>query len=193
MAKQENAAVCRWTWNRWGAAALAAALAWIPGSPAAQKIPRADSVVKPKSYVSADMVPRGMAFEIAVVAEVAPGFHINSNRPNEDYLIPTEVKAETPAGIQLQGTTYPKAKSQKFEFSDTKLAVYDGRVVVVLKLGVALDAPLGAMKIPMTLKYQACNDYACLPPVKLPVSAELSILVAGAKARFVNQQIFQRK
>jgi len=172
--------------------AVVTALAVVGGAPG-QKPPKADSVVKPKAYVSADIVPRGMGFEVGVVAEIAEGFHINSNKPNEEYLIPTALEAGTPAGMRVTGTTYPKAKQQKFEFSDTKLAVYDGRILVRMKMGVELDAPLGPVKIPLTLKYQACDDSTCLPPVKLALSAEVTVAAAGAKARFVNQEIFKSK
>ena len=40
------------------------------------------------------------------------------------------------------------------------------------------------------LRYQACNDRACLPPVKLPVTAELQIAAAGAKAVAQHPNVF---
>ena len=47
--------------------------------------------------------------------------------------------------------------------------------------------------IPLTLRYQACNDVACLPPVKLALEADVVIAAAGAKAVPVNQKIFSGK
>src|SRR5580693_5371814 len=69
--------------------------------------PAAASVLQPQAYVSLQPVPRGRAFEIAVVAKVSPGFHINAHMPSEDYLIPTKVTAELPPGVLLVETTYP--------------------------------------------------------------------------------------
>ncbi len=53
--------------------------------------PAAASVLQPQAYVSLQPVPRGRAFQIAVVAKISPGFHINAHVPSEDYLIPTKI------------------------------------------------------------------------------------------------------
>ena len=59
--------------------------------------PAAASVLQPQAYVSLQPVPRGRAFlQIAVVAKISPGFHINAHVPSEDYLIPTKILADTP-------------------------------------------------------------------------------------------------
>jgi hypothetical protein len=42
----------------------------------------------------------------------------------------------------------------------------------------------------MMLRYQACNDSACLPPVKVPVSVKFDLAAAGAKSRAVHPEIF---
>lgn len=155
-------------------------------------LPRANTVVKPKALVSMQPAPRGSSVEVAVVAEILKGFHVNSNKPKEDYLIPTTLTPEIPAGLKVVETTYPQGKTQKFEFSETPLDVYDGTVIIRMKLQVAGDAPIGPLPIPMTLRYQACNDRACLPPVKLPVTADLQIAAAGAKAVAQHPNVFPK-
>src|SRR5229473_1230323 len=47
---------------------------------------RAASVLQPQAYVSLQPVPRGRAFEIAVVSKITPGFHVNAHEPSEEYL-----------------------------------------------------------------------------------------------------------
>ncbi len=167
----------------------------VPSAPTSQstRLPKASEVVKPTAYVSIAPVPRGATFEVAVVAEILSGFHINSNKPLEDYLIPTALEPQLPGGVQVISTTFPKAKELKFEFSEKPLAVYDGTVQIRMKLQVAADAPLGAIKLPLTLRYQACNDVACLPPVKLPLAAEFEVAAAGAKAMPANPKIFSNR
>src|SRR5579863_6831590 len=71
-------------------------------------IPRAASVVQPQAYVSLQPVPRGRSFDIAVVAMISPGFHVNAHEPSEEYLIPTKVTADLPPGVRLVETTYPR-------------------------------------------------------------------------------------
>lgn len=156
----------------------------------AAQLPRPDKVVKPAVYLSLEPVPRGHAFELAVVGEIQKGFHVNANKVLEDYLIPTTVTAELPAGWMLQETKYAEGKALKFEFSDKPLNVYEGTFITRLKLSAPASAPLGVVKLPLTLRYQACNDVACLPPVKLALQAEVMIAPAGAKAVAVNQKIF---
>ncbi len=170
-----------------GAFALATTIAF-----AQSDIPRANTVVKPKAFVSLQPVPRGGTVEIAVVAEILKGFHTNSNKPKEDYLIPTTLTAELPASLKLLETHYPKGTEQKFEFSDTPLDVYDGTITIRMKLQVAAETPTGTVSVPLTLRYQACNDRACLPPVKLPVPADLQIAAVGAKAVPQHPNIFKK-
>lgn len=155
-------------------------------------LPRADTVVKPRAYVSLEPVPRGRTFEIAVVAEIIPGFHINANKVLDEYLIPTTLKVEPPKGLRVAETNYPPGALQKFDFSEKMLVVYEGTVTLRVKLEAAPDAPVGAVSLPLTLRYQACNDKACLPPVRLNVPVEFQIAEAGAKTKAAHTEIFQK-
>jgi hypothetical protein len=42
------------------------------------------------------------------------------------------------------------------------------------------------------LRYQACNDTTCLPPVKLPIDVKFEIAPANAKAHLEHPEIFSR-
>lgn len=151
----------------------------------------AASVVKPVAYVSLEPVPRGKEFEVAVVAEIARGYHVNSNKPTDPYLIPTTVTPQLPNGFQLGSTVYPAGKLEKFSFSpDKPLDVYSGSVTLILRVTAKTDAPLGSATIPLALRYQACSEAACLPPVKVPVSVRLQVADANAKAHAVHPEIF---
>lgn len=154
-------------------------------------LPSPSAVVEPHAYVSLDPVPREKEFQVAVQAEIARGFHVNSHTPSEMYLIPTTLTANLPAGIRLAGTIYPPGQLEEFPFSPGKpLSVYTGSVTVRLKLSADASAPLGATTIRMTLRYQACNSTTCLPPVNVPVGVQLEVAAAGAKARAAHPEIF---
>ncbi len=152
--------------------------------------PPAASVLQPQAYVSIQPVPRGHAFEIAVVAKISPGFHINAHEPSEDYLIPTKIMADLPPGIALVETTYPRGVMRAFRFSKTPLRVYEGSFTVKMKLRAESAAPLGPKKIGLTIGYQACNQDACLPPTKIPATAELEIAEVDTPTRPANPSIF---
>jgi hypothetical protein len=147
-------------------------------------------VVHCQVYVSLQPVPRGKEFEIAIVAEIAEGYHIQANKVLEEYLIPATVTSEAPRGLRVIGTTYPPSTLVKFKFSDGQMAVYQGRIVVRVKLAVGADAPLGPAKIPLVLHFQACNEELCLPPAKLPMTAEVEVAKAGAAAKALHPELF---
>jgi DsbC/DsbD-like thiol-disulfide interchange protein len=150
------------------------------------------AVVKPHAYASLNPVPRGKEFQVAVVANIVNGYHVNSHKPTDPYLIPTTITVEPPKGFRVVDTIYPPGQEKRFPFSpDKPLNVYSGTVTLRLKLVAENDAALGSATIPLTLKYQACNDAACLPPVKLPVRLTVQVANAGAKARPVHTEIFR--
>jgi len=165
----------------------------VAGALAQSTLPRPDTIVKPLAYVSLEPVPRGRAFEIAVVAEIMDGFHINANKVLQEYVIPTTLEPELPKGFKLVETIYPQGKLWKFDFSPERLNVYEGKVTLLLKLEVQNDAPLGTLKLPLRLRYQACNDTVCLPPVRKSLAAEFEIAAAGTKAASAHPKIFSQK
>ncbi len=152
--------------------------------------PAAASVLQPQAYVSMQPVPRGRAFEIAVVAKISPGFHVNAHVPSEDYLIPTKIMADLSPGVFLVETTYPRGVMRAFRFSKTPLRVYEGSFTVLMKLRANGSAPLGPQKIGLTVGYQACNQDACLPPTKLSMTADLEIAAVDTPTHPVHAEIF---
>jgi Disulphide bond corrector protein DsbC len=170
------------------------ATAALPAGVNAQAAPMsAKDVVKAKSYVSLDRVPRGKAFEVAIVANIHEGYHMNSHHPLDSYLIPTTMTANAPAGIKVVDTIYPPGQDKKFPFSPTKpLNVYTGSVTLRLKMTAEANAKIGSTTIPVTLRYQACNDSACLPPVKIAVDVPVDVAAAGASSHPANKTIFEK-
>src|ERR1700688_3299165 len=152
--------------------------------------PPAASVLQPQAYVSLQPVPRGRSFEIAVVAKISPGFHINAHVPSEDYLIPTKILADLSPGVFLVETAYPRGVMRAFRFSKTPLRVYEGSFTVLMKLRANGSAPLGPQKIGLTVGYQACNQDACLPPTKLSVTADLEIAAVDTPTHPTHTDIF---
>jgi len=146
---------------------------------------------RPRAYVSLSPVPRGKKFQAAVVLDILPGYHMNSHKPTDPYLIPTILTANLPSGFQLAATVYPEGRLEKFPFSpDKPLSVYTGTVTFRLRLAAQANAPLGPATIPLTIRYQACNDTTCFPPVNVPVSISLEVAPAGTKSHAVHAEIF---
>jgi len=171
---------------------LAAAL--LLSSPASSQTPSGKDVVAPEAYASHDPVARGMSFQVAVVLKIRNGFHVNAREVTEDYLIPTDLRAEVPAGFKLGAVTYPKGTLQTFTFSkNKKLNVYSGNVTILLPLTVLASAPLGPQHVPMKLRYQACSTEICLPPVTKDVDATLNVVAVSSAAKPANSELFSPK
>jgi DsbC/DsbD-like thiol-disulfide interchange protein len=135
-----------------------------------------------------------MSFQVAVVLKIRNGFHVNAREVTEDYLIPTDLRAEVPAGFRLGTIAYPKGTLQTFTFSkNKKLNVYSGNVTILLPLIVLASAPLGPQHIPMKLRYQACSTEICLPPVTKEVGATLNVVATSSAAKPANIDIFSPK
>jgi DsbC/DsbD-like thiol-disulfide interchange protein len=151
-------------------------------------------IVTTHSFVSLDPVPRGKEFQAAVVVKIATGYHMNSHKPSDSYLIPTTLTPQLPDGFKLAEAIYPAGRDEKFPFSpDKPLNVYSGSVTLRLRLTAEDTAALGAATIPVTLRFQACNLSACLPPVKVPVTLQLQVVAAGASSHATHPEIFSAK
>lgn len=155
-------------------------------------IPRPETVVKARALVSLEAVPRGSEFEIAVLGDILPGFHVNANQVLEEYLIPTTLAAELPPGFRLERTIYPQGVMRRFAFAEKEMAVYEKQFVIRMKLKAPAGAPLGTLQIPLALRYQACNETTCLPPVKISVPAAIRIAAADTRPKPVYPEIFKR-
>ena len=161
---------------------------------AGSQTPSGKDVVAPEAFASHDPVARGMSFQVAVVLKIRPGFHVNARQVTEDYLIPTDLRAEVPAGFTLGTVTYPKGTLQTFTFSkNKKLNVYSGNVTILLPLTVLASASLGPKHIPMKLRYQACSTEICLPPVTKEVDATFNVVANSSAAKPANPDLFSPK
>jgi DsbC/DsbD-like thiol-disulfide interchange protein len=166
----------------------------VPAASAAQSatdVPSPAAIVKPRAFVSLAPVPRGKEFQVAVTVEIAHGYHMNSHHPTDQYLIATTLTPKLPTGFELLETLYPAGRVEKFSFSPDKgLDVYSGSVTLKLRLIAHNDAPIGAVTIPVTLRYQACNDTTCLPPVKVPIDVRVDVAAAGTATHAAHPEIF---
>ncbi len=135
-----------------------------------------------------DRVRSGDTLDVLLVAELKEGWHINSNKPLEEYIIPSTVVVDKGA-FELLHTFWPRAQLKKFAFSSTPMAVYEQELLVGLRLVVLDEDEKKSYKLAGTFGYQACNDQVCLPPAKLPFSLEIK---TGAPTQRTKDARFSR-
>jgi hypothetical protein len=170
-------------------AACAAAL----GPAAIAQVPSGRDVVKPEVYASMEPAGRGSAFQIAVVMKIRQGFHVNAREKSEEYLIATDLKAQLPPGFNSGDVVYPKGKLATFSFSKKPLNVYQGTVILRMPVNVLDSAPVGEQHIPLKLRYQACNNELCLPPVTFPLEAVVNIASSASDAKPAHAELFAKQ
>ena len=148
---------------------------------AAALAPAQDSLMPKAPLVTATppqpvTVAPGGSVRVELRFRVSPGYHINSNKPASEFLIPTSLKLSPPASLAQGAVVYPAGKDLSFAFSPKeKLNVYAGEFIVRAELRALASAAAGSYKVPGELRFQACNDRACFPPTKLPVEVEVTV------------------
>jgi DsbC/DsbD-like thiol-disulfide interchange protein len=150
------------------------------------------SVVKAHAVMATDAAHADSPVKLAVLAQVAAGYHINDHKPSLEYLIPTELKIDPSDQFTVRNVVFPKGTPVKFAFSDVPLSVYEGTVVVGVLLQAGKDIPAGTYTLKAKFAYQACNDHACLPPASVPLTVSIKIVPRNVPLRPVESDVFQR-
>ncbi|HVW87097.1 MAG TPA: protein-disulfide reductase DsbD domain-containing protein [Bryobacteraceae bacterium] len=127
--------------------------------------------VKPVPTVKA---AKGSTAEVTLKASLPSGYHANSNKPAEAYLIPLTLKW-TGGPLQMLSVTYPQGTMEKYSFSDKPLSVVTGEFSITTKFRVPAEAASGPAAQTGTLRYQACDNKACYPPKNVPVNVTVSV------------------
>lgn len=125
--------------------------------------------------LSPDKVSKGRSVRGSVVMDIPSGYHVNSNRPLEKFLIPTQLTIEAPDGIRASAVSYPRALVRKLKFSKNNVAVYEGRATLRFNLTVPANVGSGSKEIKLKLRYQSCNDDVCFPPTTKNLSLWLHV------------------
>ena len=121
--------------------------------------------------------PRAQPTMVDLNFRVPPGYHINSNTPRSEFLIPTALKMDLPTDIILGKIEYPVGEDASFPFSpDEKLSVYSGDFTIAVGVHPLHAVVPGKYAMHGVLRYQACDNAACYPPKTLPVSFEVKVV-----------------
>ena len=80
-------------------------------------------------------VTRGKPNTVNLRFRVGAGFHVNSNKPKSEFLIPTVLKLSAPTDIVIGRVTYPAGTEMSFAFApEDKLSVYTGEFPVAVEV-----------------------------------------------------------
>ncbi len=148
-------------------------------------------VVSTRAFLATDAAHPGQTARLAVLAQIEPGYHINDHKPSLDYLIPTKIEFDASPAFKVESVVYPHGRPMKFDFLDAPISVYEGEVRLGSLLKIGSSAKPGSYALRGKFTYQACNDYACLPPTSAPVEALVRVVPSSVPLKPANSEIFR--
>ncbi len=113
---------------------------------------------------------RAVGEELHIELDMAPGWHVNANKPNQDYLIATQLNGQD--GKEIANTSYPEVVSKTLGFNSGELALYENKVLIKAPLTALMQAD--DVLVSATLQLQACDESVCLAPEDVRVSATIA-------------------
>lgn len=151
-----------------------------------------EDLIRINTISSFDKVNVGGQFKIAVKINIKDSWHINSDKPKEDYLIPSQVNIQIPEGFRLEKTNYPPAEEIKLGFSDTPLSAWQGEILIGSLFSVDKNISEGSYKLIINFDYQACNDMTCLPPSSVTDTLIVQVVSSQSVSNEINQDEFKK-
>ena len=149
--------------------------------------------------VKADVVPlveadarAGADVRVALQVTLPDGYHVQSNKPRDPTLIPTELTVDAPPGVAVAEVVFPAPIDVKLVGSDQPLAVFERSFAIGARLTVAAATAPAEIRIPVRLRYQACNETTCFAPTTAVSEWPLRVVPASAAVTVARPDVFGR-
>lgn len=151
------------------AGALAAALA----GPAWAQAARPRATVTP--VVAAGPVEPGTTLAVRLEVALPADIHVQAHEPRDPLLIPTVLTVQPPAGVTVDGISYPAPAELPQAGRVDALLVLGPVFAIDVRLSIGADVAPGELLVPAVLRYQACNDAVCFPPARASVEWRIPV------------------
>ncbi len=147
-------------------------------------------LIKVKTYQSFDKVYLGSEFKLAIEVNVAEGWHINSDKPYDEYLIPTSLAIVDNPNFKLKKVAYPKPHDYKFSFSESPLSVWEGTIYKGALIEVDTATIPGDYQLVIKIQYQACNEMSCQAPTSISDTINIEVADKTSPVNSINEEKF---
>lgn len=152
-----------------------------------------EKIVAVNVLASQDKIVPGEELTLALVLDIKPTLHINSNKPLSEFFIPTEISFEPVANLSFGQPQFPAAELKTFSFSEEKVAIYEGQVIVFVTISTSPSLQQAPQTITGKVSYQGCNDNVCFAPNDAEFKVELLVAAAGEVAVPLNDDVFSQQ
>ncbi len=133
-------------------------------------------------------IRQGIVRQLVVRFELADGIHIYGE-PVPEGMVPTTVRVSGPPGLVVEDAILPPTDTLRLPGIDAELPVWSGRVDIAIPFYptgelASETRPLDsdAVTLEVTVRYQACDDEACLLPKSETLSVEVPLDVIDVPA-----------
>jgi thioredoxin:protein disulfide reductase len=142
--------------------------------------------------VESDGVRAGTTIRAALQVSLPKGFHVQSNKPRDPLLIPTVVKVNAPAGVSATEIVFPAPNDLKQIGQSQPLAVFEEEFAIGVRLELAGNLRPGEIVVPVSLRYQACDETICYGPATAEARWTLRIVPGSAKVAATHRDVIDR-
>ncbi len=143
---------------------------WMPHPARASSSQPAPAVTFRYAEAARDSGDEGHVLRVHV--EIAPGWHINSDAPLDEFLVPTTVEAKA-EGTVFGKPRFPRPERVRSEAFGSEVLLFSGAFDVEIPVVArAASAPKRTFTPPRTrvaLRYQACDHATCYAPKEIAV------------------------
>lgn len=144
-----------------------------------------ETTLKIEPLFSVTSATAGESYDAALVLEIGEGWHINSEKPKQDWLIPAKLEFGESNALSAHAIRFPRPAT--VQLLGEAMSVYHGKAIVRFKVDVSADATPGDYRLPLSFTYQACNDRTCLAPTTIDTTL---VVTVGEEGTATHTEIF---
>ncbi len=141
------------------------------------------------TVLSTNGVKTGQSFTAAVVVDIIPPWHINSNKPLDEFSIATVLNIDKSNDFTISEIFYPEPVMKKLMSSGSASSLFEGKIIIEV-IGNISDTAKDDIVFSGNLGYQGCNNSSCLAPNETKFSMKLKLLESNEIIKDENSEIF---
>ncbi len=142
-----------------------------------------------EAFSSFDNVYQGSEVKLAFKVTIAEEWHVNSNDPGDEFLIPTAIEIADNPNFELVSIIYPEAEKKNLSFQEEPLELYEGTIYIGAVLKVKDGVEPGEYSVSYSFTYQACKEQ-CMPPETIDGEIKINIVNSQTPVNQINSEVF---
>ena len=137
-----------------------------------------------------DRLPAGGSCRVAMLVTIQEGWHINTNPPHPETMIPTQFTVKAKHGTVLKDVKYPAGVKISVKGLPDPQTIYEKQVLLHGVLSVPKESAGQMEELELMVRYQACNEDICHPPKTLKLTGRLPVAPVGEQVKSINSKYF---